>query len=115
MHVEQSCNEWLRDYGYDPDEIVAFEDVDFDSEKRGLQGDRAVTAGLKLWLQSEGFDVDKIADEDLRDVALEHTIESNRPAPILGTQVLRDGKTGDPYDRPVTVGVMTMLKLHHLG
>ena len=27
---------------------------------------------------------------------------------------MRDGKTGDPYDRPVTVGVMTMLKLHHL-
>ena len=34
--------------------------------------------------------------------------------PIFGKQVLRDGKTGDPYDRPVTVGVMTMLKLHHL-
>ena len=28
--------------------------------------------------------------------------------------MLRDGKTGDPYDQPVTVGVMTMLKLHHL-
>jgi DNA-directed RNA polymerase subunit beta len=28
--------------------------------------------------------------------------------------VLRDGKTGSPYDQPVTVGVMTMLKLHHL-
>jgi len=29
-------------------------------------------------------------------------------------QILRDGKTGERYDRPVTVGVMTMLKLHHL-
>jgi DNA-directed RNA polymerase subunit beta len=27
---------------------------------------------------------------------------------------LRDGKTGKPYDNPVTVGVMTVLKLHHL-
>jgi DNA-directed RNA polymerase subunit beta len=34
--------------------------------------------------------------------------------PILGKQVLRDGKVGEPYDQPVTVGVMTMLKLHHL-
>jgi DNA-directed RNA polymerase subunit beta len=34
--------------------------------------------------------------------------------PILGKQVLRDGMTGKPYDLPVTVGMMTMLKLHHL-
>ena len=34
--------------------------------------------------------------------------------PILGKQRLRDGKTGMLYDQPVTVGVMTMLKLHHL-
>ncbi|MCX7894049.1 MAG: DNA-directed RNA polymerase subunit beta, partial [Burkholderiales bacterium] len=31
------------------------------------------------------------------------------------TQVtLYDGRTGDPFDRPVTVGYMHMLKLHHL-
>ncbi len=58
--------------------------------------------------------MEKIANEDLRDIAIQHTIETNSPAPILGTQVLRDGKTGEPYDRPVTIGVMTMLKLHHL-
>ena len=34
--------------------------------------------------------------------------------PRWAKQTLRDGKTGDPYDQPVTVGVMTMLKLHHL-
>jgi DNA-directed RNA polymerase subunit beta len=34
--------------------------------------------------------------------------------PTLGKQILRDGKTGEAYDQPVTVGVMTMLKLHHL-
>ncbi len=39
---------------------------------------------------------------------------TGKPIPTLGKQILRDGKTGDPYDRPVTVGVMTMLKLHHL-
>jgi len=40
--------------------------------------------------------------------------ETNLPMPILGKQILRDGKTGTAYDQPVTVGVMTMLKLHHL-
>jgi DNA-directed RNA polymerase subunit beta len=41
-------------------------------------------------------------------------IETRHPYPILGKQMLRDGKSGQPYDQPVTVGVMTMLKLHHL-
>jgi DNA-directed RNA polymerase subunit beta len=31
-----------------------------------------------------------------------------------GKAVLFDGRTGEPFDRPVTVGVMYMLKLHHL-
>ena len=31
-----------------------------------------------------------------------------------GQTVLLDGRTGDPFDRDVTVGVMYMLKLHHL-
>ena len=34
--------------------------------------------------------------------------------PILGKQIIRDGKTGLAYEQPVTVGIMTMLKLHHL-
>jgi DNA-directed RNA polymerase subunit beta len=40
--------------------------------------------------------------------------DHNRPMPILGKMTLRDGKTGNAFDQPVTVGVMTMLKLHHL-
>ena len=31
-----------------------------------------------------------------------------------GKTVLYDGRTGDKFDQPVTVGVMYMLKLHHL-
>ena len=31
-----------------------------------------------------------------------------------GKTVVYDGRTGDPFDHPVTVGVMYMLKLHHL-
>ena len=31
-----------------------------------------------------------------------------------GKTVLYDGRTGNPFDHPVTVGVMYMLKLHHL-
>jgi DNA-directed RNA polymerase subunit beta len=34
--------------------------------------------------------------------------------PTSGQTVLFDGKTGDAFEMPVTVGVMYMLKLHHL-
>ncbi len=34
--------------------------------------------------------------------------------PSIGQTVLYDGKSGEPFDQKVTVGVMYMLKLHHL-
>jgi len=34
--------------------------------------------------------------------------------PESGQMTLYDGKTGEPFDHPVTVGHMYMLKLHHL-
>jgi DNA-directed RNA polymerase subunit beta len=34
--------------------------------------------------------------------------------PLSGQATLHDGRTGEPFDHPVTVGYMYMLKLHHL-
>jgi DNA-directed RNA polymerase subunit beta len=34
--------------------------------------------------------------------------------PESGQTILYDGRTGEPFNQPVTVGVMYMLKLHHL-
>ncbi|MDP3181249.1 MAG: DNA-directed RNA polymerase subunit beta [Desulfobaccales bacterium] len=34
--------------------------------------------------------------------------------PLGGQTVLYDGRSGEPFDREVTVGVMYMMKLHHL-
>ncbi len=34
--------------------------------------------------------------------------------PTSGKAVLHDGRTGVPFDKPVTVGIIYMLKLHHL-
>ena len=34
--------------------------------------------------------------------------------PESGKLILRDGRSGEPFDNPVTVGYMYMLKLHHL-
>ena len=35
--------------------------------------------------------------------------------PLTGQTVLFDGRTGEPFDHDVTVGVLYMLKLHHLA
>ena len=39
---------------------------------------------------------------------------ARRDSPTSGQTVLFDGRTGEPFDQDVTVGVMYMLKLHHL-
>jgi len=40
--------------------------------------------------------------------------ETGSPIPTLGKMVLIDGKTGLPFDKPVTVGIIHMMKLAHL-
>jgi DNA-directed RNA polymerase subunit beta len=109
-----TLREWLRDEGYDPDKILAFEDAEVPVGDREAQDENAVDASLRLWLVRMDKDVEGKTTDELRKLSLEVTLETNIPVPILGKQLLRDGKTGEPYDQPVTVGVMTMLKLHHL-
>ncbi len=43
-----------------------------------------------------------------------HALLDEADLPRSGQMVLFDGRTGDPFDQNVTVGVMYMLKLHHL-
>ena len=103
--------EWLRDRGYDPATIFHPEDVD--PRAREGYNTAAVSACLRLWIESHGH-TGRIAEARVMEVAQEITAATGLPLPILGKQTLRDGKSGIPYDQPVTVGVMTILKLHHL-
>jgi DNA-directed RNA polymerase subunit beta len=102
--------EWLRDSGFDPASI--FTEKIPTSAERGAYDQSAIRTCLKVWLASLARD--KVADKDLLSKAETVMLETGIPMPILGKQLLRDGKTGSPYDQPVTVGVMTVLKLHHL-
>ncbi|GAB4581449.1 MAG: DNA-directed RNA polymerase subunit beta [Anaerolineales bacterium] len=107
--------EWLREKGYDPDAILAFENLEnASSEVRRSRDENAIRACLGLWLEEMGYEVVDASLEKLREQATQVMLETKTPLPTLGKQTLRDGKTGLPYDQPVTVGVMTMLKLHHL-
>ena len=108
---DATAREWLRDHKTDPDTI--FYPTDGDPKERQPYNDAAMVACLRLWLESleESSDV---SDDKLFERAQKVMAAKGVPMPMLGKQVLRDGKTGIPYDQPVTVGVMTILKLHHL-
>jgi DNA-directed RNA polymerase subunit beta len=109
-----ALTEWLREKGFDPDGILSFESLG--NRKKMIQGPdvNAINACLRIWLGNHGKDVSNVKDEDIRSKAEKFMNEKMDPMPILGKQLIRDGKTGQPFNQPVAVGVMTMLKLHHL-
>jgi len=110
-----TLKEWLRDEGYDPEKITFFETDEVSLLERDDQDTAAINACLQLWIESYGYEVDKkLGEEELKVRAREVMKEVDRPMPTLGKQKLRDGMTGEYYDHPVTVGLMTVLKLHHL-
>jgi len=103
-------NEWLKDKGYDSDELL-----DFGAVNSVKIVDGTIDSCLRLWLEVKGAKVtDGMDRKALLKAADKVTWETGEPAPIFGKQKLRDGMSGKAYDNPVTVGVMTMLKLHHL-
>ncbi|OQX65625.1 MAG: DNA-directed RNA polymerase subunit beta [Anaerolinea sp. 4484_236] len=107
-----TADEWLRDHGYDPTVIFQPDNVE-NYRRTSERDDNAVNACQRLWLGTQGYTRD-ISDDNLAKKAQEIMMKTGIPIPTLGKQVLRDGKTGQRYDQPVTVGVMTILKLHHL-
>ena len=95
---------WLKQRHYD------FQKV-FDESQTG----EAKRACLELWLEGIGEKLKR--NQPLRALELQAEEVSERrriAAPIYGKQTLYDGRTGDAFDQPVTVGQIYMLKLVHL-
>ncbi len=122
---------WLQERGYDPDFLLAFEgtrrpeQVGIEAREAvrlvclrewlvHLQERYAVEANLRPAPKLNELDVSALKDEELDEVALAISRETNIPIPTTGKVTLYNGKTGEPYDKPVTVGIIHMLKLHHL-
>jgi DNA-directed RNA polymerase subunit beta len=123
--------EWLAERGYDPDFLLAFEG-DRRPDSIGIPAREAVrVACLREWLHMihdrsmryadqryegvlDGVNLEDLGDEEVDKLAVQVTRKIGIPLPTTGKMVLYDGKTGEPYDRSVTVGVINMLKLAHL-
>ena len=98
------ARDWVAEKGYDPDAI-------FESPEPGA----AKRACLEIWLNDAGIKVKKNADiEELEAQAQKVYAETGVAPPIFGKMPLIDGRTGEPFDQPITVGYIYMLKLNHL-
>ncbi len=109
--------EWLRQRGYDPDDILMFETEGLSSRERARRDAMALELVLRLWMESADPDIELPQDADnaaLLKLADQVMFRTGKPLPLYGKQLLFDGRTGEPFDRPVTVGMMNMLKLAHL-
>ncbi|HNX45492.1 MAG TPA: DNA-directed RNA polymerase subunit beta [Anaerolineaceae bacterium] len=110
-----ALNLWLEDNGYDPKAILSFPENKIATSERSAQDDRAVRACLRLWSKLQDREIkESLSTPEMVEQARAIMFETGVPVPTIGKQLLRDGRTGMLYDQPVTVGVMTMLKLHHL-
>jgi DNA-directed RNA polymerase subunit beta len=106
---------WLKENDFNPDLVMVYEDTEMESADRANHDEAAIEACLRLWCESQGRKTGNLKNiETLRSFADELMVETSSPVPILGKQKLYDGKTGQAYDQPVTVGKVLMMKLHHL-
>jgi DNA-directed RNA polymerase subunit beta len=106
--------EWLRERGYEPDELLSFEDDVRTLTEQATVDQAARIACLRIWLEDRGQEVTDLDDEAVEALAAKVSLEASDPLPILGKMIIYDGKTGKPFDRPVTVGMIYMMKLAHL-
>ena len=110
--------EWLREEGYDPDDYLSFETEGVPLPKRQQADQNAIKLSLKLWIEEfapDLIEVDLDTDKrDLFEMADRIMFETGHAVPHYGKQRLIDGRTGDPFDRHVAVGIVHMLKLAHL-
>ncbi len=110
-----ALNEWLKLEGYDPASITAFPEDKISVKDRVPQDENAIKACLLLWSKKLGQPISAELDRTaIEQQAKQLMLETGNPMPTIGKQLVRDGRTGEFYDQPVTIGVMTMLKLHHL-
>ena len=94
---------WLKSNGYDGDRV--FSD-DYPGEAKEVC--------LRLWLEDMGIASRDLDPQELEQAVEKVSSEKNVTPPTVGKIILRHGRTGEPFDQPVTVGNIYMMKLIHL-
>ena len=94
---------WVKAHGYDADRV-------FSDAWPGV----AREVCLRLWLEELGIAGRGLDPQELEQAVSRVQAEQKLPPPIMGKVALRDGRTGEPFDQPVTVGYIYIMKLIHL-
>ncbi len=103
----EKVGEWISRHGFDAREIM-------DEGHTGA----ARRASLCIWLEelgiSDSHQLRVLDDRDLEQIAQKVYKEKKLYPPTFGKMELRDGRNGEPFDKPITVGNLYMMKLIHL-
>ena len=99
----EKARAWVTNLGYDGD--IVFSDA-----HPGV----AREVSLRIWLKEMGVPSRDLSLTELEQTATNVSMEKSLPTPIIGKLILRDGRTGDTFDQPVTVGNIYIMKLSHL-
>ena len=94
---------WVKERGYDSTRVF--------SDKHSGEAKRVC---LRLWMEDNGVSGAGLDDKEVVAAAEQVSQEKGIPLPMWGKTTLYDGRTGEPYDQPVTVGCVYMMKLSHL-
>ncbi len=109
--------EWLRELGYNPDDVLIFNNLDVPIEHREFADRNAVDVSLMIWMKAYMPEIEIPTNADtktLYQLADRVMFETGQAVPHYGKQTLYDGRTGEPFDNSVAVGFMHILKLAHL-
>jgi len=95
--------EWLAEQGYDYD--IVFDDTKVDEPKE---------ACIKLWLTQLGVSAYRLDGKGIQKELKKLYDQRRLVPPTTGKTLLHDGRTGELFDQPITVGYIYMMKLIHL-
>jgi DNA-directed RNA polymerase subunit beta len=99
----EKAQRWLTERGYDADKV--FEAANLVEAKKVC---------LSLWLGEVGISTDGMELPEIEKLSKKVSSDKSLASPITGKVILRDGRTGDTFDQPVTIGNIYMMKLIHL-
>ena len=112
---EKIACRWIEEFDLSPEDVFEWQDIPENSPENYSGNTPAIITCLKIWLMLTNYLGSLPDDEDgLRNIAESWASHTHEPHPLTGKQWLRDGRTGERFDHPVNVGVMNMIKLHHL-
>ncbi len=94
---------WIKRRGYDSDKV-------FNEKYHG----QATEICKRLWLEDLGIPAKNLKAQALADTIQKIKAEKGLASPTTGKFILRDGHTGEPFDQPITVGNVYIMKLNHL-